>query len=564
MSGPWEDFGGGSAPGPWDDFGPRVKQDPRIGQPEDLTFAEKYLAPLLDKAGTALQGDPGVIGSASRAVLNNGNLRGSALGGAMQGAADPGIAIAQIAGNVVGDGEATNQAVRDKEAEYQAARKQDGRSGFDAARLVGNTLITAPFALGSGVVKGAVTGAGFGAAQPVTQGNNFFVDKAKQAALGAVGGAVLSPVSGLLARIVSPNASTNPSLQLLRDEGVNPTIGQTLGGWANALEQKAQSVFPLAGSMIQRARQAAGNDLQDAAYARVGDPIGATIEGRGNAGIAEASDKLGQEYERVLPKLSVNVLDQPFVDRISNLRGMVQNLPDKEAQQFDNVISREIDGRISPDGMLSGQNLKDAWNSLRNYGSQFSKSTDAYQAQLGQAFKQAFQELKDHVTATNAAPDVAALKNVDLGYANFKRIQRAAGSLGADGGNFSPAQLQNSVKALDSSKDKARFAEGDALMQDLSSAGKSVLGSTVPDSGTAGRLIVGGILGGGGLFAPHISIPAIAGMGLAGAAYTRPVQNALAALVANRPDIAPEVANALRAYLPRMSPALAAFENRDR
>ena len=41
--------------------------------------------------------------------------------------------------------------------------------------------------------------------------------------------------------------------------------------------------------------------------------------------------------------------------------------------------------------------------------------------------------------------------------------------------------------AGDQSKDKGRFAEGNALMQDLSSAGKAVLPSSVPDSGTPFR-----------------------------------------------------------------------------
>ena len=85
-------------------------------------------------------------------------------------------------------------------------------------------------------------------------------------------------------------------------------------------------------------------------------------------------------------------------------------------------------------------------------------------------------------------------KAANTGWANFKRVQRAAGYVGTEDGVFTPAQLQAAVRAADRSKDKARFAEGTALMQDLSSAGKSVLGTKTPNSGTADRLNVSNFL----------------------------------------------------------------------
>ena len=52
---------------------------------------------------------------------------------------------------------------------------------------------------------------------------------------------------------------------------------------------------------------------------------------------------------------------------------------------------------------------------------------------------------------------------------------------------------------MDKSRNKAGFARGDAVMQDLSDPAVNVLGRSVPDSGTAGRALVGvGLLGAGG------------------------------------------------------------------
>lgn len=535
MSGPWEDFA--SSSGPWADFKQTAK--PLDQQPiETPSRFEQFLASLPDSMA--------------------GNLRGSAVGRLMQGAADPGVALVQGAANLLpnstGIPQSVNKRIADEEKQYQGARASAGSDGFDPMRAIGNTAMTLPLAtVGSGlglVARGAVQGAGFGALQPVTNGgDSYWKDKAKEVGIGAAGGALTAPIVGAAARLISPNASVNPAAQLLREEGVQPTLGQSLGGAANALEEKAQSL-PIMGPFVQKARQAAAGQLQDAAYARAADPIGATIAERGNAGIGELSGKIGQAYEEVLPKLSVNILEPGFVDKMSSLRSLVSSLPEKEAQQFDNVISREIDGRVSQNGTLTGQNLKDAWNALRDNASNFSKSNDAYQSQLGKAFKQAFQELKDQVASTNAPADVLALKNTDFAYANFKRLQRAAASVGADEGNFTPAQLQNAVKAMDRSKDHARFAEGDALMQDLSAAGKSVLTNRVPDSGTATRTMLGGLVAGA------VTAPAAGLLALGAGAYAKPVQNALAALVSRRPDIAPQIAN----YLRRMTPALTAAD----
>lgn len=541
-----EEVFGGSLMSDDDVFGAPKKADPKIGKPEELTFAEKYIAPVLDKLGSAVQSDRGTVGAVARTVLNDGNARGGIVGRTAMGAADPGVAMAQLAANATGQGDAVNKGIQEGEQQYQAARAEAGSTGFDPARLAGNIGMTAfmgaaaPALPGAVPAKAAIAGGSMGALQPVVDGGeHYWADKGKDVAIGAVAGPLMARLGGAVARVVSPNASTSPNLALLRKEGVEPSIGQTLGGTFNKLEEKAQSL-PLVGPAIERARQRGASQLEDAAFRRVGDPIGAKIAGRGHEGIAEARGKLSEAYESVLPKLSVNVLDDAFVGKLSNLRKMVQTLPAKEAEQFDAVIAREIDGRVMPNGTLSGQGLKDAWNALRDKAKDFTGSTDAYQKDLGRAFKQAFQELKDLVAATNPAETVNALKRTDFAYANFKRLQRAASSVAAEDGRPTPAMLHNAVKALDKSKDKARFAEGDALMQDLSSAGRSVLTNKVPDSGTAGRGFMGALLTGA------FTVPAVAGMAAGGVAYTRPVQNALRALVSKRPEKAPQIANELR------------------
>jgi hypothetical protein len=142
------------------------------------------------------------------------------------------------------------------------------------------------------------------------------------------------------------------------------------------------------------------------------------------------------------------------------------------------------------------------------------------------------------------------LQAINTGWANFKRVQKAAGYLGTDEGVFSAANLQGAVRAADRSKDKARFAEGNALMQDLSGAGKSVLTNKVPDSGTAGRLM----LGVGGLASGAVNPLIPAGL-LGGAAmYTPQMQALLRAAVSSRPQGAKAVADSFQKAAPLLIP----------
>jgi hypothetical protein len=164
------------------------------------------------------------------------------------------------------------------------------------------------------------------------------------------------------------------------------------------------------------------------------------------------------------------------------------------------------------------------------------------------------------VTRNNPA-QAAELKAINTGYANFKRVQRAAAGLGAEDGIFSPAQLQSAVKAGDRSKDKSKFARGEALMQDLSEPGKAVLGNKVPDSGTPYRTLAALGLGGAGAGYAGVDPTTIGGAALIPLAFTRPGKNALAALLARRPDSAEPVANALRRLAPYAAlPAIGASD----
>lgn len=452
--------------------------------------------------------------------------------------------------------------IRKQEADYQAQRAAAGESGFDGYRFAGNVaspinlaaMSKVPVAASAmGRVGAAVLGGGAGGAlSPVSGGGDYWNEKAKQVGIGAVSGGVLSGVAGGVSRLISPKASINPNVNLLKREGVQPTIGQTLGGWANSLEEKAQSL-PIMGDAITAARQRANDQMNKAAFNRALAPIGETLPANvphGGSAVEYTSSRLGAAYDNLLPKLTTQA-DSHFGAELNNLRASVQSgaLDPKYSALFDKTLQTRVLNKFQGQNSMTGQTLKDTESFLSNEIKRFGQSQDPDARLIGDAFKEVQSQLRHLVTRSN--PRYAnELKAINTGWANFKRVQNAAGKVGADDGVFTPAQLQSAVRVMDKSKDKARFAEGNALMQDLSGAGKSVMGGKIADSGTAGRALIGTGALGAGFVSPAIPLGLLGGA----AAYTPPIQSLLRGLVSSRPDGAQAIADSLRKASPLLIP----------
>jgi len=246
----------------------------------------------------------------------------------------------------------------------------------------------------------------------------------------------------------------------------------------------------------------------------------------------------------LLPKMNV-LQDVPFQTNIADLKNLVSNgaIDPKAVSFFNNWLDNNVLNKFQGQGSVGGQTLKQVQSDLRETISRLSASTDADQRLIGDALKETQDQVRQLVTRSN--PQYAKeLKLIDTGYANFKRVERAAAGLGAEEGIFSPAQLQNAVKAMDKSKDKSRFAKGDALMQDLSESAKTALGNKVPDSGTPYRSMMAALLASGG--AGVAGLPGVAAGVLASPLlYSQTGQNAMASLLTKRPAFANALANQL-------------------
>lgn len=450
-----------------------------------------------------------------------------------------------------------DQQAREGEAQYQAQRKAAGEAGFDFGRLAGNVInptnlalaakIPQAASLGGRIGMGVASGTMFGGLQPVTQGD-FAEEKTKQMAFGGATGGLVPAVSGAIGRVISPKASVNPDIALLRKEGINPTIGQTLGGRMNALEEKMQSL-PIMGDMIAKAR---GNSLQQfnkAAINRALSPIGENVDDIGQVGIKEAGDILSNAYDDAIAGVKAIKFDNQFASDVTQLKSMANNLVPAMKAKFNKTLNDVLGTRMSGNGSMLGDTYKKVDSEIGKLARQYSASNTASEQELGSSLSQLQNLMKQQAQRSN--PQFSeAMKKIDQGWANLVRIEGAGkAGMNADG-VFTPGQLNQAIRTADQSVRKRAVARGTALMQDLGAAGQNVLGNKVPNSFTADRLLYGG-----GALGSYLLNPAIpAGLIGGGALYTKPAQGLLNALVTARPDSAVQAAQLVRQSTPYLTP----------
>lgn len=448
----------------------------------------------------------------------------------------------------------SDELFRKNEADYEARRKASGETGIDTARLAGNVLSPANLLLaaklptaaaGAGLAAksayGALGGGLSSITSPVTEGD-YWSEKAKQLGAGLALGSAVPAVIGAGARVISPNASVNQNLNLLKSEGVKPTIGQTLGGVANRMEEAAMSL-PFVGDSISMARNRAKEQFNQAAINRAMSPIGGKVEGVGAGAVKEAGDAIGSAIDKAERSLGGFKIDQQATNDLESLKNLAATgLQGRER----NTVEKYFKDYLNRPA-LTAESFTELNSKLGSDIAKF-KSGDAYQQKVGDALSEVKQIITDNAMRSNpvAADD---LRKAREAYANLVRLEGASVAAKGTEGVFTPGQLLTAVRGADKSVRDRSTARGTALMQDLASAGQSVLGNKLPNSGTADRMIYGGGLlgiGAGGMAFP-ISTAALTASGMA--AYTPPVQSFLRGLASYRgssPEQAKAIADALR------------------
>ena len=405
-----------------------------------------------------------------------------------------------------------------EEKAYQQQRQAQGETGFDVGRLVGNIVSPANLAVGVRAAQGAralgagigtqaaVSGAAQGAMQPVNEPTGFAEEKATQIGLGAVAGKVGEAAVSATGKVLNPLASK--AEQTMRDLGVTPTPGQTLGGVYKKAEDFAQNL-PLIGGQIRNAREKVLFDFNkgviNKALDKVGDKLPENVVGRD--AVAYAAEQVSNKYDEVLGKMNFN-LDFKTTSGILDALNKA-NLPSAAQREeatsvLNNVALNKFSGKT-----LTGAEYKSIESDLAKQVIKYKNSQSASDRNIGDALDGVLKNFKTELYQQNQRY-TPQLRRIDSAYGDLKVMEKAAANTGAENGVFTPKQYSLAVKQSDITRQKSAFARGTARGQELSEAALKTIGQDA-NSTLEGRLAIGSLGGIAALSKPMVSIPAIAG-----------------------------------------------------
>ena len=455
----------------------------------------------------------------------------------LAGVADPGIGAAQLADRLVVNpirqlvspgASSMDDYVREREAGLKA-------EGFDAARMAGNVASPINYlpvtgATGNAMSKAVAAGAAQGMTMPVQDTDNFLAQKASQAAMGGVAGGAGQGLARTLGRAVTPNKEA----QALIQQGIQPTVGQAHGGVLNTLEQKATSI-PLVGDAVTWARGRAGREFQEKVIERATNGMAKTLD--------EANAYASKLYDNVVPHLKPTPQAEGNVLIALGNASRNPELTDQGKQILQGLVTKHF----ANFGQLTGDSIKKLDSEFGYLGRKYAAGDPASRTLSQEIYNVlgAFRTGLEHGLPQEVQ---GVLREANKTYAQLIPINRAASSNAAE--RILPRTLQKAL-ARQQRTDVTRMRPDDLVRNAV-----AILPNTVPDSGTAGRLMLGagGLVGSGavGMVPQYL---AAGGAALAGA--TRPVQKFLTGGYSWQPR-AEAAINALR----RGTPAAAA-SNRD-
>lgn len=435
-----------------------------------------------------------------------------------------------------------DEMARMEEQAYQAQRQAQGGSGFDPARLAGNILNPASIvpatrvgqlarARGANTVgQAAAAGAVGGAMQPVVGEGDFGGQKTEQVVLGGVTGPIGQKVVAGAGRVLNPLVSK--AEKTMRDLGITPTTGQTLGGQFKTLEEFAQNL-PLIGSSIENARQRVLFDFNkgviNKALGKIDDKLPANVIGRD--AISYASDQVSAQYDDVLSKMSFDLDFKTTSDILGSL-SKAKSLDANQRQKVTETLNDIVFGKFAGQ-KIDGPTYKGIESDLRKKAGNYVNSATASEREIGDALTDVLGVLKKELYSQNPK-QTSKLRRVDSAYGDLAVINVAAANSGASSGVFTPKQYSTAVRQQDKTRRKTLFAQGSARGQDVSDAAVEVLGD--PTNATTLGRVAASVGGGFGLFSqPQVAIPAMVAVP---GAYSPGGQAIIDALLRSRPELA--------------------------
>lgn len=329
--------------------------------------------------------------------------------------------------------------------------------------------------------------------------------------LGAAGGGLGALAGGAAGRGIARGIGSafrgvqNADAQGLRAAGVPLTTGQALGGVTKGIEDRLSGV-PIIGGAVNARRLEGMQGFNRAAFDEALAPVSgprpvnaqpgwATGGITGEAGIDAAQGVTRQGYDNALNGVSVT-RDPQFTADYNGAINQGAQVP-RVGPEFEAWSQANLDP-LTAQPAYNGATVQDFIQQTR--GADF--GTDAMGQLVGRSVTGAEDAMRGLVN--RQAPDVMpALGRADQAYRQTQVLRDAVnrarnGTRVGETGTFAPSQLADAAAA-----NAKKFGNSQGTTRqpffNLSRAGQAVLPNSVPDSGTAGRVLTQQALGAAGL-----------------------------------------------------------------
>jgi len=401
-----------------------------------------------------------------------------------------------IAGLIAGQPSRLDEA---KQAEAQARANDqymEGDAAASAGKFTGDVaqVVALPVGRSASLLgrlgTNAALGAGIGALQPVTQDESRTANTVVGGLLGGVGqgaGEVLGKVAQ-----GAPKAARD-LYALGKAHGIDLLPAQVTESPFVRSVSSALNKLPFSGGMAAMKRQQTGFNRA------VGKTFGVDAPVLSDDVMADVARRHGAAYDDLFARNNIT-LDDAALNRLSAIEQEAANVPEHAAavkKQVADVLDMAKDGSIPGADYQAFRvdRLKRLEDSYRNS-----------QPFLSGLYRNLRQTLEGAAERSFGGEDAAALKALNRQYANRKAAEKALAQVEGLKGNVRPASLGPIVN---------RKGGSTTEMRELARLGQG-LKDTVPDSGTAQRLLAYKMLGlaGGGYAATHSENPYIKDAGL--------------------------------------------------
>ncbi len=283
---------------------------------------------------------------------------------------------------------------------------------------------------------------------------------------GGLGGVLGGAVGAALPRV-------SKQAKKLIEEGVPVTAGQAMGGIPRGVET-AMGAIPVVREFVEQARARAISGFTGATMNRALQPIGRSIPDIKEMGGTQAYDKaldiISEEYERVIPSLSVGSAEemaQAVQKGIAQAVDVQPTLYGKDLKEFSDLVGN-IFSKMPKSGKVDGRVLKEIESRLGSAARTKIKTGRPDVAFALNDVKAAFrQELSRQDNSGSKA-----LANVNEAYKRILPIEKSVNKAIAEGGDYTPKQLMQSMRQ----QDPRKAARGKLPDQEFAQAAQEVLG----------------------------------------------------------------------------------------